>query len=1288
MPRRNNTFNRFEWQAPVGIEPAAPASIAQENRSSSAPPSPSIPGSQDIQNGSQQEDSLEDVGLLLYDTSLQESMADDDVLSSVAQIEVYDSIESPPHNAEADDYMMGNHELLSDNDSIELLYDHVRMDWLITTCLPPANVDQDAEDAGHDVQEVPRAFYTADLESDHEENNAGDDEDEAGEQYADDMDEAMSSQFPPPGLSSPAQHGTQGQAFNFDITASSQPFDENPDDSDDTDTDSIRRDAPSTRISPLTMAFGLWAEKTSISRTDYVHLREVILMAQAHREDDEEYMQLPLKLDTLKRQTRANVPLLRLLRKPIKVNLTKQPTLPRGSKPARDARTLVEKTTWHYWYDAIDLTRHILLASDLVRIMHFGMAEYVDNPLEFWQSSSWGSSALSTSGEYAYTMQHSIILPGDILRMAQPVEGFTKGRVVFVGIDRRTLSPTKDHVVLTMQPVVSHEHEALQSLSLECKEKELFLLDQTFEVTEDQILHHVDVEMRWSFHPHPDPDESVMSWDFDTTTFFIRYILKLTDNEVKRRAIRFMHPTRADIEIQCYGRANIEAFHHYDEGPQRLPCISMPYVLFVDDFGVHRNMYRALKAFYLTPANLPYYDRRKTMNSFTLTLGPHGASMDDIISNMQDDLITLAKGIEMDIGNDTLALVRGFILVITGDMPQAADNSGFSRHNAGRPCRACLCTIAERSQLDKDIPGRFHWDVMLTREEGQDIHNTAERNRFFKNLGMKEDSPPIARISPHLDLILGRGYDIPHSEWRGIGRSIMTLLLQDILTAAGVEAFTRTLQAFPFPYDWPHIQSPAHFMQWSLSEHGRVLILLPLILRTHSRATWFKLKFIQAIDNRLDDEMFEGVTVASQGLIILFRDIAWSMSATGTVNTAFVHAEFGHAMFLQVRKAFMMLVDCVEAANSKKRAPSPASPSSPPPVSDSPDIPSSSDALTSSDADSSLGGIDDLEDDASIAHSNPDDDVSPRASNSRYDKLRRLPNVHVGLHLADNIREYAFAMNLNVLAGENFHSIWKGYADDAAPPQLMAYLFAKDNIAHSLRLGIAGAWKRSMPELAQHVANIERACPQLMDSWVPPAERRHDVRYAQSNATSCGRFSSVYFDVVGFVLSAPNDFGVGGSSTLRRLTRAHRFVRGILEAFSRAYNIRSIISFHNRDKLRWYSRVSVVVRDARNGSNRIIIKVGDIMGRAGQEGFVYIDQLCVVAFNRRQYGFAVVHELQHCGRDYMLDMDIYTKAIPAILGLSELSPAHAYMVQVFGDLIDDAVPDGAYIECTWTADFL
>lgn len=50
------------------------------------------------------------------------------------------------------------------------------------------------------------------------------------------------------------------------------------------------------------------------------------------------------------------------------------------------------------------------------------------------------------------------------------------------------------------------------------------------------------------------------------------------------------HQTRGELEADFYGRQCMEDSFTRSH-------ISFPYLLFIDDFGVHRNMYRALKAF-------------------------------------------------------------------------------------------------------------------------------------------------------------------------------------------------------------------------------------------------------------------------------------------------------------------------------------------------------------------------------------------------------------------------------------------------------------------------------------------------------------------------------------------------------------------------------------------------------------------------------------------------------------------------------------------------------------------
>jgi hypothetical protein len=75
---------------------------------------------------------------------------------------------------------------------------------------------------------------------------------------------------------------------------------------------------------------------------------------------------------------------------------------------------------------------------------------------------------------------------------------------------------------------------------------------------------------------------------------------------------------------------------------------------------------------------------------------------------------------------------------------------------------------------------------------------------------MREEALAIEAIAPTLDLILGRGYDAPHSEWRGIGRILLSVLFNNILTKRSRESFIKRFQDYPFPAGWPRIQSPLH----------------------------------------------------------------------------------------------------------------------------------------------------------------------------------------------------------------------------------------------------------------------------------------------------------------------------------------------------------------------------------------------------------------------------------------------------------------------------------------------
>src|SRR5438045_2531539 len=100
-------------------------------------------------------------------------------------------------------------------------------------------------------------------------------------------------------------------------------------------------------------------ERSGATREDYVRFREILNLAQLVTESGTR-LELPGKLDTLKRRVRGYLPMLRLLRKAVPV-IVEQPSIPEQGK----RHVSIKRKTWLYWYDPIELVRTILSTTSL-----------------------------------------------------------------------------------------------------------------------------------------------------------------------------------------------------------------------------------------------------------------------------------------------------------------------------------------------------------------------------------------------------------------------------------------------------------------------------------------------------------------------------------------------------------------------------------------------------------------------------------------------------------------------------------------------------------------------------------------------------------------------------------------------------------------------------------------------------------------------------------------------------------------------------------------------------------
>ena len=129
------------------------------------------------------------------------------------------------------------------------------------------------------------------------------------------------------------------------------------------------------------------------------------------------------------------------------------------------------------------------------------------------------------------------------------------------------------------------------------------------------------------------------------------------------RALSLSVSLQGELETETY-----EKNYNFVSSSQDYVVKSFPMLVFIDAFGLYRNMYRFILGWYSIPAALNVKDRNRRSNVFVLTLGPHGSSPNDIFAAVEPGSKALDRGMTMVINEQktfVCASTHGFI----GDMP-------------------------------------------------------------------------------------------------------------------------------------------------------------------------------------------------------------------------------------------------------------------------------------------------------------------------------------------------------------------------------------------------------------------------------------------------------------------------------------------------------------------------------------------------------------------------------------------------------------------------------------------
>ena len=648
----------------------------------------------------------------------------------------------------------------------------------------------------------------------------------------------------------------------------------------------MQQDKKNALSSSLHMTFALWFEKTKNSRLKYVRLREILQLTKSFAVDmsteekndimmnlfasDVKKMNLIqfllLKLNTLKRQFRRHISLLKLMRQIIKMKIEKQFSRAiKDKNETHEARDKIERICWMYWYESTNLIKIILFATFLRSKMHFDMTKYVknDDVIELWHFAMWNFSIKTTSSDVYYIRRDELIIFENILRIKSfsiIERTFHCERIVFIDRDNKENVDIIEKIIVIVQVIANVNHSWLKKydLTLQNIQKLFIIEDLILKMKLENLNRRLFIYLDREYIEKDDEFEE----KYTNNRHYIRKIL--TKRNLKVRSLRHLHLTRDELKVQYFDREHFAKVFNKS-------YISLSYLLFIDDFEIHKNIYRALKIFYLISVCLSYVERRKMTNVFTLTLSFHDANVQDVMKVFSKSIRQLDRDVELVV-NKERKIVCAFTMIFFEDMSQQANNANFFHHNVNLSCRTCLCSKSKRSNFQYDIVvnDKYHWEIIRQREYAQQLILRRNRKDFIQKTRIKIESSLVARLASAFDLILDRFYDASHFEWREIDKILQSFLLTTILNKNENLFYLKAFQSFRFFSKWFRIQSSISYIwSWSLFEFERASFLISLILRKYVTSIWFCQSFILTAKRVLNVE-----TIASRAIIKTFEMIA------------------------------------------------------------------------------------------------------------------------------------------------------------------------------------------------------------------------------------------------------------------------------------------------------------------------------------------------------------------------------------------------------------------------------
>lgn len=141
-------------------------------------------------------------------------------------------------------------------------------------------------------------------------------------------------------------------------------------------------------------------------------------------------------------------------------------------------------------------------------------------------------------------------------------------------------------------------------------------------------------------------------------------------------------------------------------------------LIFIDSFGLYRNVYRSIIGQYFILDSLLFQERARRTNIFPFTLGPYGSNFPNIVKLVEARIAILDKGIFVNINSEDMLLYI-LILAYLGDIPQQQKNLGIKTQRIVIGYQYYFIPQDQRGNLEYNllVNGRYYYQTMSMREE-------------------------------------------------------------------------------------------------------------------------------------------------------------------------------------------------------------------------------------------------------------------------------------------------------------------------------------------------------------------------------------------------------------------------------------------------------------------------------------------------------------------------------------------------------------------------------------------